>query len=141
MKRLINIIIYIFAAIGVFVTIIALWFFSSIDDWYVQDRLGKGYLLIVDNTNYVVINYKDHEHERTIIPPKIVEYGYDDRWILAKSYDRYVDSTTYWIIDKELKPNFSEGDLSVVYGPLDSIQFQSKKKEYSILVSLKPVGQ
>jgi hypothetical protein len=105
----------------------------------VQDKLGKGYALIVDDADYVVINYKDREHERTIIPPKIIEYGYNERWIVAKSYDRYIDSTTYWIIDKELKPNFSKSNMSVVIGPLDSIQFQKKKKEHSILIPFKKV--
>jgi hypothetical protein len=107
----------------------------------VQDKLGKGYLLIVDSTDYVVISYKDHQTERTIIPPKVMEYGYDERWIIAKSYNNYVDSTTYWIIDKNLKPNSRESDLSVTIGPLDSIQFQKWKMEYSILIPFKKVAE
>ena len=62
-----------------------------------------------------------------VVPARVVEYKYDNKWIIAKS--RSDSGTTYWIVHKDFKDKleydngFEEKVLSHVTGPLDSTNF------------------
>ncbi|SEH97907.1 hypothetical protein SAMN02927937_02513 [Paenimyroides aquimaris] len=87
-------------------------------------NLGNNYRFIQD-TPQTIIYHSNDNYEGIgveIIPPMVLSYQFDDRYIIVKSQD--IDETTgniegksirYWIIDKRLRANSVES--------LDSINF------------------
>lgn len=100
--------------------------------------LGDNYRFIQD-TPQTIIFHTDEKYKgvgKQIIPPIILSYDFNDRYIIAKSQE--VDEMTgnkkgkplrYWIIDKSLKDQKVE--------PLDSIDFYNNLKLLKLKLQLK----
>lgn len=113
-------------------------------------ELSGGYSLIRSSAHQVTINKRQSETswESAVIPTKIVEIAWDDKYILAKqvglkrrnpkdSKDTYEipdeSKVSYWILEVK------DGNI---YGPLTDKDFDEKKKELNISkeMSLKEVS-
>lgn len=86
---------------------------KDLQDWNVQERLGDNYNIDVECKGLI---YGDEINGGSIVIDQgIIDYAYDERWIIAKTKIRYgyhksipdsvlSDSITdYWIIDKSVK--------------------------------------
>ena len=86
---------------------------KDIQDWNVQERLGDNYYIDVECKGLIygdVINGGS-----VVIEQGIIDYAYDDRWIIAKTKIRYgyhksIPNTVpsdsiidYWLIDKSIE--------------------------------------
>ncbi len=101
--------------------------------------LGSNYRFIQD-TPQTIIYHSSDDYEGSgieIIPPLVLSYGFNKRYILAKTQE--VDEMTgrkegkpirYWIIDKQLKGDSVE--------PMDSISFYKTLEVKNIKVRLTP---
>ncbi len=99
--------------------------------------LGNNYRFIQD-TPQTIIYHNDDEYIGSgieIVPPIVLEYEFNDRYIIAKSQE--VDEITgrkkdklnkYWIIDKKMKGNS--------INPMDSISFYETLKTKNIGIDL-----
>lgn len=103
---------------------------------YSENDIGGGYKYLLDSPSYI---YKLN----TIIPPKIYNYGYNKRFIVAKQsvddfqytgwehvYDKYdypnYNDVYYWIIDKKEEK---------IYGPLFYYDYKNKCDSLNINLS------
>lgn len=109
-------------------------------------RLGNNFQFIVDNRDFQVILYcNDYccNSGTDAVPPKVVSYNYNSKWIIAKSYDRDKDSIYYWIIDKDFKIEYDEHTdkklKQQIIGNLDSVSFYKKLEELNINLKLRNV--
>lgn len=99
-----------------------------------QTDLHNGYTLCRSSVNYVVLDKKGDKPEEAI-PPKLVELGVNDKFMLGKQYKlvsqnssgskESVDETKplFWIIDIKAQKT---------YGPLDEEAFQKKKRTLGV---------
>jgi hypothetical protein len=95
--------------------------------------LGNNYRYIQDAPQ-VVIHYSGDKYSgvgKEVIPPKVLSYKFNDRYIIVKS--QKVNEMTgskegqpilYWIIDKQIKKPLIK--------PMDSIEFYKTLKKQSI---------
>lgn len=105
-------------------------FYSCTSDYY--RNLGKGYVYRDEGGDMKEIYHKFSDAE---IPPTILSYSYNDKYVIAKQYpklprDAYSkdynytnDSIFYWLIEK---------DNNTIYGPLNNKQIRSLAEELSI---------
>lgn|SRR5690554_2442583 len=100
--------------------------------------LGDNYRLIQDNPKVIIYNTNSTSKSSgvNIVPPVVLSYDFDDKYIIAKSQE--VDEMTgskegkplrYWIIDKSLKGQEVE--------PLDSVDFYNNLKLLKVHLQLK----
>lgn len=100
--------------------------------------LGDNYRLIQDNPKVIIYNTNltSKSSGVNIVPPVVLSYDFDDKYIIAKSQE--VDEMTgskegkplrYWIIDKSLKGQEVE--------PLDSVDFYNNLKLLKVHLQLK----
>jgi len=96
-------------------------------------ELGNDYYYLGDGKeSKILLNLKPnnkHRVGRIIVPQKIVQYNFDENYIIAKNIDQNSSVGLYWIIDK------SKSDNSI--HSLDSISFMQLKKDLNILLTLK----
>lgn len=126
--------IYLF--IGCFIYVLASC--SNLKFWG-EEPLGKHFFVVnaggIDATLIYCTSSQSPEDECdagiTVVPARVVEYKFDNKWIIAKS--RSDSATTYWIIDKDFKDKleFDNGFREKVLfphvaGPLDSTNFYSQ---------------
>lgn len=100
--------------------------------------LGNNYRFIQD-TPQTIIYHTSEKYDGvgiSVIPPIVLSYDFDDKYIIAKSQE--VDEMTgskegkslrYWIIDKSLKGQKVE--------PLDSVDFYNNLKLLKVKLQLK----
>lgn len=122
------------------ILIVIFLFFIPKYDWGVTEKLGNNYELVVMGRNYYPILYrkKNEYSSHYIVNEDIIEYNYNDRWILAKS-----SRQNYWIIDKAVPINLD--DTINVYrnvkagliGPLDSLSFYKTLADKNIDLKLR----
>lgn len=100
--------------------------------------LGDNYRFIQDNPKVIIYNTNltSKSSGVNIVPPVVLSYDFDDKYIIAKSQE--VDEMTgskegkplrYWIIDKSLKGQEVE--------PLDSVDFYNNLKLLKVHLQLK----
>lgn len=74
-----------------------------------------------------------------LIPSKIIEYNYNDQWVIAKSISK--GKITYWLLNKEIKFNKNDSINKTVNtylsAPLDSIRFYEELRSRNIHLKLK----
>ena len=98
--------------------------------------LGDNYRFIQDHPSAIIYNTDTTSKSSgvNIVPPEVITYAYNDRYIIAKSQE--VDEMTgekkdklkkFWVIDKSLKGDTVE--------PMDSIEFYKTLKEDNITLS------
>lgn len=80
--------------------------------------LGNNYYFLPDGKMstiyYNLANRGEPKKGREIITPKVVNYNFNDDYIIAKTIGIYDKKKDYWLIDKNKNKKAS---------PLDSIQF------------------
>lgn len=99
--------------------------------------LGDNYRLIQDNPKVIIYNTNSTSKSSgvNIVPPVVLSYDFDDKYIIAKSQE--VDEMTgskegnplrYWIIDKSLEGSPVE--------PMDSVAFFQQLEALKINLEL-----
>lgn len=124
------------------------------------EHLGSGYYFMEEGKNSCVILSPKYNWYTTpsigysIVPERVVQYGYTDRYIAAISYDKLKKQHVFWLIDKRGKSALLEapavdriGSLSHkgvdsvlhqnVVGPLDSLQYQRFMENHHVAITLK----
>jgi hypothetical protein len=101
--------------------------FIRVDD---SIDLGNHYRFIQDSPQ-TIIYYKTPKYKGVgleIVPPFVIDYSYNENWIIARNRD-LDGKIKYWIIDKH---NHQE-----VISPLDSLSFYKTLDDKSIMLRLK----
>lgn len=126
--------------LGVFVlSFIGLYFIviSNLDTHASNDKsviINDKYSL--NKTSPKSVNLTDVKTSLFAIEPNIIEFNYDDKFIISRT-ESVQDKTTkketifYWIIDIEKEQ---------LYGPMDEIEFIGKKRELFINLNLRKVS-
>ena len=98
-------------------------------------ELGSNYYYLGDaNESQILINLKPKSKDKfgkTVISPEVVEYNFNDNYIIAKSIE-VIDNKTidkFWLIDKR-KKNDS-------ISPMDSIKFSHQLDSLKLNIKLK----
>ncbi len=88
---------------------------------------------------FIIPSYKYHMNDGNY-SEYIIAAEYDDKWVIAKSYKIESKQNRYWILNKDLGNKIEKKKIinlesllqEFVTGPLDSISFLKKSKEYGI---------
>lgn len=122
--------------------------------------VGNNYILVRSSSHEIkVIPNTGYMYEKEILPSKVVEIAWNERYVIAKQYGMKIrgsnspDNTYeepdkskvyYWILDTSL--NEKETDLDgyeyrgIRYGPYDYEEFQKELKSLGLTkLKLKPV--
>ena len=99
--------------------------FRHVDE--IED-LGNNYYFLVDgkmSTIYYNLS-KDSSNRKGIevVSPRVINYNYNDHFIIAKSLGFVDDSIKYWIIDKN--------GIDEKVNPLDSLRFYNELNKKNI---------
>jgi len=99
--------------------------------------LGNRYRFINEYPYAIIYNINDEDKDsgQIIVPPNVVNYSYDNKYIIAKRIDD-IDKNKpieYWIVDKEKK-----GENAF---PLDWDGFYNKINELGIKLEFKPENE
>ena len=143
-----------------FVGILLLMLSHSIENWYVTEELGDGFIMLGP---YKSLIYRKDNREYDVVPFGVSKYGYDEKWILVYTKDipmrrniedSVVNSENYWIINKKTPIHFNDLDTVVLYldehfgtfsyhiitngliGPLDSAEFKKIIKKNNIRINM-----
>lgn len=99
------------------------------------EELGSNYYYLGDaNESQILINLKPQSKSKfgkTIISPEVVEYNFNDNYIIAKSLE-VIDNKTidkFWIINKRKKND------SII--PMDSTKFSHQLDSLQLNIKLK----
>jgi hypothetical protein len=85
------------------------------------EELGNNYYYLGDsNESQILLNLKPENKSKfgkTIIPPEVIEYNFNNDFIIAKTLEMIDNNKNYkyWIVDKQRNKDSIE--------PLDSINF------------------
>ncbi len=133
----------------IFVLLIVLSSLCSSCCFSKEEHLGNNFILTEYDSEDIQILYSEETCANSgipIVPRKVLEYGYDSKWIIAKSSSNQSDKFQflYWIIDKDFKVKIiidNDSTLNTikrhVYGPLDSISFAKRLIVDRIAIVLK----
>ena len=92
------------------------------------ENLGSGYFYIGDGQESQILSGDEKKNSGiTIIPQEVIEYNFDNRYIIAKSIENR-NLQQYWIVDKQSHESVS---------PLDSLSFAKEIKRLKIDLKLK----
>lgn len=99
------------------------------------EELGSNYYYLGDaNESQILINLKPESNNKfgkTVIYPEVVEYNFNDNYIIAKSKEvidnKRIDK--FWLIDKRKKND------SII--PMDSIKFSLQLDSLKLNIKLK----
>lgn len=82
------------------------------------EELGDDYYFLGDgNESQILLNLKPGAKSKmgkTIVPPEVIRYGFDNQYIIAESIDGKGEEYLYWLIRK--------GELDSLH-PVDSLEF------------------
>jgi len=133
----------------VFVLFIVLSSLCSACCFLKEEHLGNNFILSEYDNKDITIIYSEKTCANSgiqIVPMTVLEYGYDSKWIVAKSGSEGSNKFQYWIIDKDFKVKIIIDNDSVlnivkshVYGPLDTVSFAKKLIVDRITVVLKKI--
>ncbi|WP_281228761.1 hypothetical protein [Flavobacterium aquiphilum] len=99
------------------------------------EELGQNYYYLGDaNESQILLNLKPEKtlkFGKTIIPPEVIEYGFDDNYIIAKTKELIDGNKTfeYWIVDKRANNDSAKA--------MDSISFFKKTYDLDLKIKLK----
>jgi len=100
-----------------------------------MDDLGDGYLFVSESNSNQFISGPNDTTGKGLIPCTVEAFAFNDNHIIAKqknnpdcSNETISDILEYWIIDKKKK---------IVYGPIDSVNFDNKRNELKVSYSLR----
>ena len=99
--------------------------------------LGNNYYFLADaNESQILLNSKSEAKSKvgkTIIPPEVILYNYDENFIIAQTLEKIngKELYKYWIVEKMKKNQYP-------ISPLDSLTFF--KSIDSLQIKLKPRG-
>ena len=72
-------------------------------------NLGNNYYFLADaNESQILLNLKPSQRSkvgRTIVPAEVIEYNFNELYIIAKSVDNRNKAEFYWIVNKHAKEN------------------------------------
>lgn len=94
--------------------------------------LGGNYYFLPDGRmstiGYNTANEGENRSGITLVEPKVVEYAFNDKVIIAKSIDVYDKKVKFWIIDKDkaLHNNVEEFDSISFYNELSKRNIKLK---------------
>ncbi len=112
------------------ILIITSLFSCVYNDTAITEDLGSQYFYLgAGNESQILLGDEKKNTGITIIPQEVVEYNFNNRYIIAKSVTKTgnIAKQNFWIVDKKDKS-------SIV--PLDSISFTKKIEELNL--KLKP---
>ena len=145
MRKVIGIIIILFIII---VSIVgSVWFLENVSPGnfdYSYDVGNGSYMLVRSSAHVIkVVPKNNYISEPVIIPEKVVEIAWNNKYVIAKQYGMKQDSpeSTYEIPD-ETVVNYWILDTETVerYGPYSYEDFEIKLQEFDIAnLTLKPV--
>jgi hypothetical protein len=101
-------------------------------------ELGAGYYYSEDGKLSTIIYSTKKPYKSSgleVIPPQVVDFEYNNLYVIVKSIDNQTKNEYYWIIDKKVRINLDDCNdknscdslLKInVIGPLDSIWFRKE---------------
>lgn len=97
----------------------------------IEEKLGNGYYYIgAGNESQILYNKSGNTSSGLIVTePEILEYNYNEKFIIAKSRTIFGDTLKFWIIDKTLE--------NEKYISMDSIEFYKEIEKLKIDLKLK----
>ena len=109
-----------------------------------ENYLGSNFILSeYDNVDRRILYSKKRcsGSGREIVPMTVLEYAFDDKWIIAKT------NVAYWIVNKDLNLKFISDSTTSNHdrvedrlnGPYDSTTFVQKLNENAIKLELKKI--
>lgn len=102
------------------------------NDTAITEDLGNQYFYLgAANESQILLGDEKKNIGITIIPQEVVEYNFDDRFIIAKNVTKTnnIKNENFWIVDKKNKDStFS----------LDSVSFMRKVEKLGLKIKLKP---
>ena len=69
-----------------------------------EDYLGNDFILSeYDNVDRRIMYSKKRcsGSGQEIVPMTVLEYAFDDKWIIAKTGDRFKKNIEYWVVNKD----------------------------------------
>ncbi len=112
--------------------------FSACDNWAQKDTsLGNNFILSEYSTKERAVYYSQNGQitgSREIIPMTVMEIGYDDDWIIAKSDGNHAP---YWIIKKHFNPSENRDSICLYF--YDYKKFMNNIKSRNIHLHLKRI--
>jgi hypothetical protein len=95
--------------------------------------LGNNFYYLADaNESQILLNLKPNQRSKvgkTIIPEEVIEYNFNESFIIAKSIDHKNKTELYWIVNKDLKDSVKA---------LNQKAFSEKLKVLRIDLKLEP---
>ena len=94
--------------------------------------LGGNYYFLPDGRmstiGYNTAKEGENRSGITLVEPKVVDYAFDEKIIIAKSIDVYDEKTKFWIInkDKDLKNNVEQFDSISFYNEISKRNIKLK---------------
>lgn len=118
--------------------------FSCGEQFTGEKKLGSRFILVEENANKSYIVYCLSENSLgcnssyDVIPKRVKDVAFNDRWIIAKSLEKEVEN--YWLVDKKFEMDLNNcQNISCdsilkahIMGPLDSISFYKTLKNNDI---------
>ena len=115
--------------------LVSLLFFSCTGFNRLEHIVGPYYLVEVDSKEDLSISYKTNDRDYVgKIPNIIIEYGYNDSFLIAKTKD-YSDRIHYYVIDRTKDFDIAQEE-NFRFGPITENEFANKWKE-RLKVSMK----
>lgn len=96
-----------------------------------QDLGNNFYYLADASESQILLNLKPNQTSKigkTIVPEEVLEYNFNDSYIVAKNLNHQTKTQLFWIVNKQA--NLVES--------LDSITFLKRLKELDIDLKLEP---
>jgi len=117
--------------------------------FFKEDYLGDNFILSeYDNVDRRILYSKERcsGSGQEIVPMTVLEYAFNDKWIIAKTGDRFEQNLEYWVVNKHLNLRHmadTSSNQSIaasrLNGPFDSIAFVQKLRENAINLKLKKI--
>ena len=101
------------------------------NDTAITEDLGDKYFYLgAGNESQILLGDERKNIGITIIPQEVIEYNFDNRFIIAKSVAKLNNNVQeFWVVDKKSKDSIVS---------LDSISFMKKIEGLGLKIRLKP---
>jgi hypothetical protein len=116
------------------ISLLLMWLFESCGYNHTDniEDLGKGYYYLGDGSESQILQSlkpNNFSSGRTVVPAEVIEYNYNELFIIVKSVDHIKKTELYWIVNKHAKDSVE---------PLDLKAFDEKLKTIKLDLNLKP---